>query len=119
MSFFFFFFLMMYIFVHSLSSNLPFCSNVKRKPSTNAQRVATARKNLKNRIDTDGTPPRSALTMFDLIFYNPSKNPMKYVFHHKFSYLDNKYQVLKFDYNKHFCIVLDRLVPRQINPDAD
>ncbi|XP_034235599.1 proteoglycan 4 [Thrips palmi] len=54
-------------------------SNVKKKPSSNAQRVATARKNLKNRIDTDGTPPRSALTMFDLIFYNPSKNPMKSV----------------------------------------
>lgn len=68
-----------YILLPLTYFNMYFNSNIKRKPSSNAQRVATARKNLKNRIDTDGTPPRSALTMFDLIFYNPTKNPMKYV----------------------------------------
>ncbi|XP_026271783.1 uncharacterized protein LOC113201975 isoform X2 [Frankliniella occidentalis] len=52
-------------------------SGVKRKQSTNAQKVAAARKSLKSRLSTDGPLPRSSLTMFDLIFYNPSKNPMK------------------------------------------
>lgn len=54
-----------------------FYSAVRRKQSTSAQRVAAARKSLKSRFSTEGPPPRSALTMFDLIFYNPSKNPMK------------------------------------------
>ncbi|KAJ1524139.1 hypothetical protein ONE63_010669 [Megalurothrips usitatus] len=52
-------------------------SSSKRKPSVNAQKVAAARKTLKSRLSTDGAPARASLTMFDLIFYNPSTNPMK------------------------------------------
>jgi hypothetical protein len=48
----------------------------RRAPSSCMQRIARARLEFQNKFG-NRTPDRSRLTMFDLIFYNPSTNPMK------------------------------------------
>lgn len=48
----------------------------RRALSNRMQRMARARQEFYNKFGNQ-TPDRSRLTMFDLIFYNPTTNPMK------------------------------------------
>jgi transcription factor TFIIIB component B'' len=51
-------------------------TRVRRAPSSCMQRMAKARQEFQNKFG-NRAPDRSRLTMFDLIFYNPTTNPMK------------------------------------------
>jgi hypothetical protein len=51
-------------------------TQLRHAPGSGTPRLARARQEFLNKFKNK-TPDRSCLTMFDLIFYNPTTNPMK------------------------------------------